>query len=109
MIYNKTELMKLKLPEIKIIASGKGISHSGVKKEDLVDRIVETGDADCVYPKTRNPKTNKCQINKAKVVDEVVVIPKKGPRQPCPEDETRDKDTKECRPKKNRGKAKVVD
>jgi hypothetical protein len=95
-VYDKTELMKLKVPALKIIASGKGIVHSGVKKEDLVDRIIETGDADCVAPKTRDPITKKC------------VTKKKVPREPCPEGQIRDKDTNECRDKKRGKKAKVV-
>jgi hypothetical protein len=92
-VYDKTELMKLKVPALKIIASGKGIVHSGVKKENLVDKIIEVGDADCVAPKTRDPKTKKC------------VTKKKVPREPCPQGQIRDKDTNVCRDKKKGRKA----
>jgi hypothetical protein len=86
MKYTKSELMNMKLTEIREIAVSNNIARSNLSKEDLAERVSSLLNyKKCTPDKIRSPSTNRCKKPK------------------CSQNQTRDKVSKKCRNKKKRG------
>jgi hypothetical protein len=104
MKYTKSELMSMKVVEIRKIAVDNNIPPSNLSKNDLAERVsTRMNYKKCSPSRSRSPETNRCSFKKCSPGSSRSPQTKRCSKKKCSPKKTRDKRTKKCRKKKKTG------